>query len=195
MDEESRIKELLEAISNNEKYNGCVFHGGGVYFIIRNGEIWEMSDDASCSPKGGWFPEIVHGPTEVETECMDRMMEELGFDEEFFKGLIEDYLEFDDEFALEYFEENDDEQSAEIYSKIKERIESGETPFETIDDFVKALGMYGLDDGGLYYQWEDAYIDLYDNVVDTGDVRGSYDYINDDEWIKILENIDAYIVG
>lgn len=27
MDEEHRIDELLESISNNEKYNGCIFWG------------------------------------------------------------------------------------------------------------------------------------------------------------------------
>ena len=37
MDNERRIEELLESISNNEKYNGCVFSGRGIYFVIGNG--------------------------------------------------------------------------------------------------------------------------------------------------------------
>lgn len=57
---ENRINELLEAISNNDRYNGCVFWGRGIYFVIGNGKLWEISDDASCSPKGGWFPDIVN---------------------------------------------------------------------------------------------------------------------------------------
>ena len=58
---ENRINELLESISNNDKYNGCVFWGRGIYFVIGNGKLWEISDDASCSPKGGWFPEFFNG--------------------------------------------------------------------------------------------------------------------------------------
>ena len=44
MDEERRIEELLESISNNEKYNGCVFWGCGIYFVVGNGSLWEISD-------------------------------------------------------------------------------------------------------------------------------------------------------
>ena len=67
---ENRINELLEAISNNDRYNGCVFWGRGIYFVIGNGKLWEISDDASCSPKGGWFPDIVAGPTDEEDKCL-----------------------------------------------------------------------------------------------------------------------------
>lgn len=119
MDEERRIEELLESISNNEKYNGCVFWGRGIYFVVGNGSLWEISDDASCSPRGGWFPDIVSGPTAEEDACLQKMMDELGFDEYFFKEIIDDYGEFDDEYVLEYFEDNEDEESAKIYRKMK----------------------------------------------------------------------------
>ncbi len=194
MDEERRIEELLESISNNEKYNGCVFWGRGIYFVIGNGSLWEISDDASCSPRGGWFPDIVSGPTAEENACLQRMMDELGFDEYFFKEIIDDYGEFDDEYVLEYFEDNEDEESAKIYRRMKKKIESGKTPFATIDDFASAVGRYGLESDCLYYEWEGEYIDLYDNICETGESRGSYDSMDDGEWIALLENIDEHIV-
>jgi hypothetical protein len=194
MDEERRIEELLESISNNEKYNGCVFWGRGIYFVVGNGSLWEISDDASCSPRGGWFPDIVSGPTAEEDACLQKMMNELGFDEYFFKEIIDDYGEFDDEYVLEYFEDNEDEESAKIYRKMKKRIESGKTPFVTIEDFASAVGRYGLESDCLYYEWEGEYIDLHDNICETGESRGSYDSMDDNEWIELLENIDEHIV-
>lgn len=194
MDEERRIEELLESISNNEKYNGCVFWGRGIYFVVGNGSLWEISDDASCSPRGGWFPDIVSGPTAEEDACLQKMMDELGFDEYFFKEIIDDYGEFDDEYVLEYFEDNEDEESAKIYRKMKKKIESGKTPFATIEDFASAVGRYGLESDCLYYQWEGEYIDLHDNICETGESRGSYDSMDDNEWIELLENIDEHIV-
>ena len=192
--EEHRIIELLEGISNNDKYNGCVFEAPGIYFVVGNGSLWEISDDASCSPRGGWFPEIVKGPTDEETESLAAMMEEIGFDEEFFKDLIDDYGEFDEEYVEDYFEENDDEDSLKIYRKIKKKINSGKTPFASVNDFANTLGRYGLESSGLYYEWEGEYIDLHDNISETGEERGYYDNINSADWIEILENIDEHIV-
>ena len=194
MDSEHRIEELLESISSNEKYNGCVFSGRGIYFVIGNGALWEISDDASCSPRGGWFPDIVSGPTTEENKSLESIMKKYDIDEYFFSELIDDCGEFDDEYVLEYYEDNEDEESARIYRKIKKEIESGKTPFGTIDDFVSALGRYGLESNCLYYEWEGEYIDLHDNICDTGEERGTYDSMRDEEWIELLENIDKHIV-
>lgn len=191
---EEYIQQLLTTISDNEKYNGCVFHGKGIYFVIGNGSLWEISDDASCSPRGGWFPDIVSGPTAEENKCLEEMMKKYDIDEYFFRELIDDCGEFDDEYVLEYFEDNEDEESTEIYLKMKKQIESGKTPFETIDDFVSALGRYGLESDCLYYEWEGEYIDLHDNICDTGEARGSYDSMSNEEWVTLLENIDDHIV-
>ena len=103
----NRLDELLEAISNDDKYHGCVFEGCGIYFIIKSGKILEISDDASDSPRGGWFPDIVTGPTAEEFACLTEMMEDLEFDEDFFRDMIDDCMEFSDEEAIEYFENND----------------------------------------------------------------------------------------
>ena len=121
-------------------------------------------------------------------------MKKLDVDEYFFSELIDDCGEFDDEYVLEFFEDNEDEDSAQTYLKIKKEIECGKTPFAEIDDFVSALGRYGLEPDCLYYEWEGEYIDLYENICDTGEERGSYDRISGEKWIDILENIDEYIV-
>jgi hypothetical protein len=189
-----RINELLMSISNDERYSGCVFRGRGIYFVIGNGKLWEISDDASCSPRGGWFPDIVKGPPAEEEACLTAMMESLEFDEDFFRELIDDCGEFDEEYIEEYFEENDDEESLKIYHKIKKRIDSGKTPFASLNDFANTLCRYGLDSDCLYYEWEGEYIDLHDNIADTGEERGYYDSMSDEEWIAILENIDMHIV-
>ena len=191
---ENRINELLESISNNDKYNGCVFWGRGIYFVIGNGKLWEISDDASCSPKGGWFPDIVTGPTDEEDKCLTALMESLNFDEDFFRELIDDCGEFEEEYVEDYFEENDDEDSLKIYRKIKKKINSGKTPFASVNDFANALMRYGLDNNCLYYEWEGEFIDLHDNIADTGEGRGYFDSMSDEEWIEILENIDSHVV-
>ena len=191
---EDRINELLTSISNDSKYDGCVFSGPGIYFVIGNGTLWEISDDAGESPRGGWFPDIVSGPTEEEEKCLISMMESLGFEETFFYDLTEDYGDFDEEYVEEYFEETEDEDSLKIYRKIKKMIDKGTTPFECVNDFADALSRYGLDRNCLYYEWEGEFIDLHDNICETGESRGSYDRISDEEWVGILENIDKYII-
>lgn len=194
MNTEHKIEELLQTISSAEKYNGCVFWGPGIYFVIWNGSIWEISNDAGCSPRGGWFPPIVTGPLEEETNCLDEMMKSIGFDESFFNDIFYAYDEFSDEYAVEYFEENEDEKAFDIYQKIKDEIESGRTPFTDIEDMVSVLSRYELEPDILYYEWEGEFIDFYDNIVETGEGRGRYDRLDDSEWIEILNNIDKHIV-
>ena len=106
MDLEDKIEKLLEDISNDIKYEGCVFWGPGVYFVIGNGTLWEISDDAGYSPRGGWFPDIVSGPSEEQTSYIKHMMEEIGFDECFFQELIEEYGEFDEDYVLDTVQES-----------------------------------------------------------------------------------------
>jgi len=51
-----------------------------------------------------------------------------------------------------------------------------------------------LDSDCLYYEWEGEYIELHDNIADTGEERGYFDSMSDEEWIELLENIDKHIV-
>lgn len=122
------------------------------------------------------------------------MMDELGFDEEFFREYIFDCDEYDDESIVEYFEENDDEESLKIYRKMKKRVESGKTQFASMEDFVSAVGRYGLEPDCLYYEWEGMFIEFHDNIADTGEERGSFDGLSNSEWIELLSDIDKHIV-
>ena len=185
MSNENRLNELLETISQNEKYKGCVFHGPGFYFIVVHGKIWEMTDNSE-----GYYPEIVSGPTVEEKECLTSMMDSLGFDEDFFRDYLDDCFDFDEEEAEEYFEDNDDEDSLKIFRKLKRKVASGKTPFASMEELVGALMRYELDCDTLYYEWEGEFIEFYDNIRDCGECRGYYDSLNDGDWIGILEDID-----
>lgn len=193
MEMDERISTLLWEISQSEKYAGCVFSAPGIFFIIENGKIREISNDVSGSPRGGWFPDLVTGPTEEENACLKALMNKLDFDEYFFDEVLEEIGEFDEEAIVEYFEEND-EDSLEIYEKMARKIEAGKTPFESMDDFVNALKRYGLCCGVLYYEWEGDYVDLHENIEEIGEEPGYYDSLSKEEWISILEDIDNHIV-
>ena len=58
-----------------------------------------------------------------------------------------------------------------------------------MDDLISGFRRFGLDSDTLYYEWEGDWIPFYDNICETGEGRGYYDSLSDDEWIKILENI------
>ena len=189
MSNENRLNELLETISQNEKYKGCVFHGPGFYYIVVNGKIWEMTDNSD-----GYYPEIVSGPTVEEKECLTSMMDSLGFDEDFFRDYLDDCFDFDEEEAEEYFEDNDDEDYLKIFRKLKRKVASGKTPFASMEELVSALMRYELDGDTLYYEWEGEFIEFYDNIRDRGECRGYYDSLSDGDWIEILEGIEWRVV-
>ena len=194
MDSQDRVQELLDLISSDEKYNGCVFRGPGIYFVVGNGSLWEISDDASCSPRGGWFPDIVSGPSKKEMACMKQMMESYGFDMYFFSDIMWEVGYYDHEDFVEHYKENEDRESLTIYRKIKRRIDGGKTPFGDVEDFIETLKRYDFEEGHLYYEWEGEYIDLHDNICDAGESRGTYESMSDEEWIELLEHIDDHIV-
>lgn len=192
MDIERRIEELLESISNNDKYNSCVFEAPGIYFVIGNGSLWEIPDSSNGTPKGGVPLEIFRGPTAAQNNFIEDLMNKLDFDEEFFNDYLCDCIDFNDEGILEYLE--DDEDALSIYKKMKRKVKSSGSPFADIEEFIIALGRYGLDNSLLYYEWDGDFIELYDNICDTGEGRGHYDNLSDSNWIEILENIDSYIL-
>ena len=190
MTEEQRIEQLVEQISANEKYDGCVFEAPGIYFSIVNGEILTISDDASCSPRGGWFPDVVTGPNDEQRAYLQEKMLELHFDSDFFSEALEN-CDFED--VESYMEESEDEESLNIFRKLQEEVESGNTPFSTMESLVRKINCFDLD-SDLHYIWEGEFIHFYENICDTGELPGYFDSIDDAEWIRILENIDNYIV-
>lgn len=197
MDAKARINELLEMISNDEKYDGCVFEARCIYFVIANGKLLEIPDNDGCGPKGGCCLEVVKGPTAEENDFIESMMDELDFDECFFSEIIDDFCgveDIEDEDILDYFEENEDEDSLAIYKKMRRKIKSAKSPFEDLTSFIIAVTRYGLDSDTLYYEYEGDYIDLHNNICETGEPMGEFDNLSDDEWINVLENIDRHIV-
>ena len=190
----SRLEELLRAISENPDYEDSVFEAAGVYFVITNGAIWEIPDDSGGTPRGGCFPDIVSGLSSKEKGCLFELMEAVGFGEDFFGELIECYGEFEDSDAEAYFEENEDEDSLETYRRLTEMLEGDDVVFDSAFEVASALERRELDHGRLYYKWEGEFIDLYDNICETGEKRGYYDNKSDEEWIHILESIDTYRV-
>ena len=197
MDKKARIAELLESISNDEKYNGCVFGANVVYFVIANGKLWEIPDNDGCGPRGGCCLDIITGPSVEKSEFIEKLMNELDFDECFFREMLEDFGEaegIEDEEILDYFEENEDEDSVAIYKKIKRKLKGSKDLFEDLSDFVICVDRYGLESDTLYYEYEGEYYDLYDNICETGGPIGEFDSLSDDEWINVLEDIDRHIV-
>lgn len=191
--EDHRVEELLLQISADEKYSGCVFWGPGIYFVIVNGKIREISNDAGCSPRGGWFPPIVTGPTDDERACLEEMMRKWKFDADFCCEAIEEIGWFEEDDILEWFEDSEEEDSLKVFRKIQKKVALGTTPFDDVEDLIMTLARLDLDDD-LYYEWEGDYIHFYDNICDTGEAPGYYDSIDTKGWIEILENIDRHIV-
>ena len=189
-----RLSSLIHKIDKDEKYAFKVFWAPGIYFSIINGEIFTISNDASCSPRGGWFPPIVTGPTAIEKACLNQMMAEWHFAESFFDDVINYYGELQLDYAFEYFEENDDEDALEILKKIEHALLSKKTPFESIEELASALRRIDLETNELYYEWEDVFIHFYNNIWECGEKSGTYEDLTQEEWIEILENIDKHIV-
>ena len=187
-----RIKELLEIISNDEKLKTSVFEAGNIYFVIGNSKLWEIPDNDGMGPKGGSMIEVIKGPSEDESEFVEMLMDDFDFDETFFDEIIFDFgdvEDIEDEDILDYFEENEDEDSLEIYKKMKRKIKAAKSPFKDLTSFINAVHLYGLDSDSLYYEYEGEFIELYNNICETGAPMGEYDGFSDDEWVTILENI------
>ena len=79
-------------------------------------------------------------------------MKKYEIDETFFSEYLEDsWGEYDEESALEYFEE--DEDLLKVFKKMLKEVELGKTPFESMDDLVSAFTRYGLEEGKFYLGW------------------------------------------
>ena len=191
---EEKLEALIHDISEDGELSGHIYETPTSYFVVCGDTISEISNDASCSPKGGWFPDIVKGLSAEETEFFNTMMKKYGFDECFFDGywdeFFNDYYEDD---AKDYFE-NASEKEAEIFKRLCEAVDSNQTPYSSMEDLAKALKRFGLEEDVLYYEWEGCWIDFYENIVDTGEARGYYSDYTDEEWIEILQHIEEYKV-
>ena len=192
MTNEQKLNELLEAVSNNPELQNCVFQANCIYFVIWNSKIFEIPDSSGCSPKGGTLLDVFRGPSAVQNEYVQALMDELGFDECFFSEIMYDLYDFDEDEILGLFE--DDEDSFDTFKKIIKHFNKGNSPFKDLQELVYGIMRHGLSHDLLYYEWEGDFIELYDNICDTGEGRGYYEDMSDEEWINVLENIEKYIV-
>ena len=181
------VEELLEEF--DQEADG-VYQVEGVYFAISKGKIFEISDDASCAPKGGWFPNLVRGLSEEQEAYLD----ELGLDEEFLPEFWEEWEEPTLEDVLEYFDEDDDAEKIQLCRELDKHLQAGEGPFADVPSLLLALPRRGLERDVLYYPWEGDYIDLRENILDVGEERGALDNLDDEEWRDILEHLEEYRV-
>ena len=125
---EVAIAEAIHNIAEDNRYAGKVFHASSVYFTVTGDEICEISDDASCSPKGGWFPDIVTGPSSEKKAFLEQLFDEYSINESFFYDILEC---FDEVFGitsdeiLEYFAEDEDGTALEVAKELIARLENG----------------------------------------------------------------------
>jgi len=192
MTNEQKLNELLEAISNTPELQDCVFQTDCIFFVIWNGKIFEIPDSSGDSPKGGSVLSVFRGPTAEQNEYVQNMMDNFEFDETFFSEIIDYFYDFDEDEIAECFE--DDEDALSIFKKITKRFHKGNSPFNDFQELVYGIIRHGLDHDILYYEWEGDFIELYDNICDTGEGRGYYEDMSYEEWIDVLENIKEYIV-
>ena len=188
---EAKLEALIHEISERDDFE--VYEAGSVFFIVSNDFIKEIPNDASCSPKGGWFPDIVRGLSKEESDKLETLMEDHDFSPFFFDDFLSEYFEYDEDSAREYFEEQSDEDKA-TFERILKLFDSENPPYDSIHDLISAMKRCELESDTLYYEWEGEWIPFYENIVDTGEDRGYYESMSDEEWLRILENIDSYRV-
>jgi len=201
-DAQIRLNELIHEISSNPDYDGCIFNDLGWYFIVINDEILLLSDTDPCSLKCTPISAFT-GPSQEEHDFIEKLMDEIGFNQYFFDGAYGQWFGYDEDDFYEYFADGYDEEVdgeddiPEDLAKFKaiiEKVNGESSPFESMDEFVGAVRRYDLDPDVYYYEWEGDFIDLYENIADCGESYEDY-FTEDDEfeeWIETLENIDNY---
>lgn len=192
-EEELTLDEIIEnhlaTIPDVEQYENCVFEGPGVFFTVSPWGVKAMSSDPGYF-RGGYFPTIFSGPTEQEKLCINKMMEEFGFDLHFFDMLVEESDKADDAEAIAYFENEADEEEQAVFNKILTLVNSKETPFKSITHFISAVTRYSFGETELSYIWEGLASNLADNVDDAESCLEDFD-ISKEEWLELLDNLDG----
>ena len=194
IDEENpNLASLFQEISENPELCGGVYEVNGAYFIVREDGIREISTNASDAPRGFWFPDIVVGPTSEESKAVKELMEKYNIGADFFTECYDSISEFDSDIAKDYFEDEEQYEKLSKFTLMRKDVKDGACVFKNMDALVKAFRLYGLDNI-LYYEWEGEWVDFYDNISDFGECRGTYESLDDEEWIEVLENLESYRV-
>ena len=192
-EQKQAFEDFIKILANDDKYDGEIFEGYNCYYVISDAGLRAISNDASCSPKGGWFPEIVTGLPSEQTKHALEIAQKLNIDIDFFRKAKEDMCvdicDIDCKDFLEYYEE-DNEEDLKNYKKLETMVVSGETKFEDMTQLIKAFLLNELDAGVVYYEWEGTWIDMYENILDFGD--DIYELNEIAEWLELILEEDAY---
>ena len=196
---EELLDTVLSEISEDEKLADNVYLGDCIYYVIRNGEIYEITDDAGDLPRGGWFPEIIRGLKPDVKECIDKIREEVeeAADIDELYNLIKENLNedcLDDDEILEMLKDMEELDCLKLFRKLKRAVKKTADMFSDVTEFFQAYQKYDLDPNTLYYWWEDDYIDLYDNIQSFGEPRGSFEEFSAQEWLEELCDLENTIV-
>ena len=192
-DEQEELFTKLVGELNESDYSYGVYEDFGCYFILGRKSILEMSSDSGDSPRGG-FLDIVTGLSKKDSEAVKQITDKLdknGELEDIFYEIYQDIdEEFDDDDAIDLFECNDDEDNLKLYKKLMKAVKNSDGVFESVCDFAHKYNMRDLEEGTLYYEWEGEYIDLFDNVNECGEARGTFEDLSTKEWILRLLRLD-----
>lgn len=197
-EEEEDLDELLakhlKTLPNWKQYVNRMYQSDGLFFYISGeGSITAASDTFTYGLKDCHSPTLFSGISNDEETYLDNMMERLGFDADFFSNALADIFTDDASDVESYFENEDEEEdegekNLEIFRAMKQEIESGSSPFKSMNHFISAVSRYHLGND-IYYMWEGSACSLEETF--------SYDSISLDEtgldkedWIDILNNLD-----
>lgn len=206
---EEVLQEMLNMVSDKSERN--VYEDANFFFIICYGNIVEMLAEGDGGPKYSRFPTIITGNTQNEVSALNSIIDKIGCNElsELDDFLREEYWEseYEDSEVIECFKSiieksaKDEEiqqfqKNITIFEKLLSQIETQQEYFGSAFEFFKkrCKESEGLINGELYYEWEGMYINLYDNIADCGEDRGRFESYSAEEWIRIIMNLDEYIV-
>ena len=193
-EEEEDLDELLakhlKTLPNWKQYVNRMYQSDGLFFYIYDdGSITAASDTFTYGLKDCHSPTLFTGISATEKAYLNDMMQRLDFSSDFFSEALQDSFIEDADDVEGYFEDEDEgEKDLEIFRAMKQEIESGCSPFKSMNHFISAVSRYHLGND-IYYMWEGSACSLEESF--------SYDSISLDEtgldkedWIDILNNLD-----
>ena len=111
------------------------------------------------------------------------------------------YIEKDDKYLMLHRIKKENDCNKDKWIGVGGKFEEGESPEECLLREVKEeteLTLTSYRFRGIVTfvsdEWEGEYIHFYNNICETGEAPGCFDSIDNAEWIRILENIDNYVV-
>lgn len=188
---EEILAQHLRSMPNWEEYVGEMYQSDGWFFSFDDeGIITVSSDTFTYGLRDCHSPTVFTGISEAEEKYIDAMMGRLGIGKDFFAKALNYYGAEDSREVETYFETEDEEkQNLEIYRTMKQEVESGITPFKSMNHFISAVSRYNIG-SGYYYMWEGSVCSL-DETWTYESVSLEETGLDIEDWIAILEKLDS----